>query len=115
MLRWRESIGDLICSNKQVEMLTETLLNIFSNFIPNKVITVRLRQTPWITQSITNIILKKNRAYKSFVRNGHPNDKLEAMHEMISRGPKLIEDAKDRYFKKIGVTLYSPETGIKTY
>ena len=32
---------------------------------------------------------------------------------MISRG--LIQDAKDRYFKKIGAKLSSPETGIKTY
>ena len=115
MFRWRESIGDLICPNKQVEMLTETLLNIFSNFIPNKVITIRPRQAPWITHSIKNFIQKRNRAYKSFVRNGRPDDKLEAMNEMISKGSKLIEDAKDRYFKKIGTTLSSPETGIKSY
>ena len=112
---WRERIGDLICPNKQVAMLTETLLNIFSNFIPNKVITVRPRQAPWITQSINNFIQKKNRAYKSFVRNGRPDDKQEAMNEMISKGSKLIEDAKDRYFKKIGTALSSPETGIKSY
>ena len=37
------------------------------------------------------------------------------MNEMISKGSKLIEDAKDRYFKKIGTTLSSPETGIKSY
>ena len=101
MFRWRESIGDLICPNKQVEMMIETLLNIFSNFIPNKVITVRPRQAPWITQSIKNFIQKKNRAYKSFARNGRPHDKLEAMNQMISKGSKLIEDAKDRYFNPI--------------
>ena len=100
MFCWRDSIGDLICPNKQVEMLTETLLNILSNFIPNKLITVRPRKAPWITQSIKNFILKKNRAHKSFVRDGRPNDKLEAMNEMISRGSKIMEDAKDRYLKK---------------
>ena len=115
MFRWRESIGDLICPNKQVEMLTETLLNIISNFIPNKVITVRPRQAPWITQSIKNFIQKKNRAYKSFVKNGQPDDKLGAMNEMISKGSKLIEDSKDRYFKKIDTTLSSLDTGIKSY
>ena len=59
MFRWCESIGDLTCPKKQVEMLTETLLNIFSNFIPNKVITVRPWQAPWITQSIKNFTQKK--------------------------------------------------------
>ena len=115
MFRWCESIGDLICPNQQVEVLTQTLLNIFSNFIPNKVITVRPRQAPWITQSIKNFIRKKNRAYKTFVKNGRPNDKLESINDMISQGTKLVEDAKDKYFKKIGTTLSNPETGMKTY
>ena len=91
MFPWRESIGNLICPNKQVKMLTETLLNIFSNFILGSSLDNIAYQ---------NFILKKNRAYKSFVRNGRPNEKLEAMNEMTSRGSKLIEDAKDRYFKK---------------
>ena len=37
------------------------------------------------------------------------------MSEMISRGSKLIENAKDSYIKKIGMTLARPETGTKTY
>lgn len=39
----------------------------------------------------------------------------EAINDMTSRGSKLIEDAKDRYFKRIIAKLSSPETGIKTY
>ena len=115
MFRWREIIGGLTCPNKQVEMLTESLLNIFSIFIPNEVTTVKPRQAPWVTKSIKNFIRKKNRAYKNFVRSGQPNDKKEAINDMISRGSKQIEDAKDRYFKKIGTKLSSPETGIKKY
>ena len=115
IFNWCEHIGHLTCPNQQVEILTETLLNIFSNFIPNKTITVRPRQAPWITQSIKNFILKKNRAYKTFVRNGRPNDKLAAMNNMISQSSKLIEDAKARYLEKVGKTLGNPATGIKTY
>ena len=115
MFHWRETIGGLSCPNQQVEMLTEILLNIFSNFIPNEVTTVKPQQAPWVTKSIKNFIRKKNRKYKNFVRIGHPNDKQEAINYMISRGSKLIQDAKDRYFKKIGAKLSSPETGIKTY
>ena len=56
-----------------------------------------------------------NRAYKSFGRRGRPIDKQEAINSMISQGSKLIEDAKDMYFKNVGVKLSKPETGIKTY
>ena len=115
MFPWKDTLSDIACPNQQVKCLNETLLNIFSNFIPNKIITVRPRQAPWITQSIKNFIRKKNRAYKTFIRNGQPEDRLEAITNMIAHGSKLIEDAKDKYFTKIGRTLSNPETGKKLY
>ena len=56
-----------------------------------------------------------NGAYKSFDRRGRPIDNQEALSGMISQGSKLIEDAKDKYFKNIGAKLSKSETGIKTY
>ena len=64
--------------------LNEVLLNIFSNFIPNKIITIRPQQSPWITQPIKNFIRKKNLAYKNFVKNGQPPDKLEGIQNIFS-------------------------------
>ena len=97
MFRWCESFENLICPNQQ----TETLLNIFSNFIPNKTITARPRQAPWITQSIKNFILKKNRAYKSFVRNGRPDNNFDnglcSKHRLIN----------SLFFKLLHCVLYS--------
>ena len=68
-----------------------------------------------MTQSIKNFIQKKNRAYNTFIRNGQPEDRLEAITNMISQGSKLIEDAKDKYFTKIGRTLSNHDTGKKLY
>ena len=115
MFPWKDTLSDIACPNLQVKTLNETLLNIFSNFIPNKTITVRPRQAPWITQPIKNFIRKKNRAYKSFIRNGQPEDRLEAITNMIAHGSKLIEDAKGKYLTKIGRTLSDLETGKKLY
>ena len=111
----KDTLSDIACPNLQVKSLNETLLNILLNFIPNKIIMVRSRQAPWITQSIKNFIRKKNRAYKTFIRNGQPEDRLEAITYMIAHGSKLIEDAKEKYFMKIGRTLSNPETGKKLY
>ena len=68
-----------------------------------------------MTQSIRNFIQKKNRAYNTFIRNGQPEDRLEAITNMISQGSKLIEDAKDKYFMKIGRALSNSDTGKKLY
>ena len=111
MFPWKDTSSDIVCPNLQVKSMNEALLNIFSNFIPNKIITVRSRQAPWITQSIKNFIRKKNRAHKTFTRNGQPENRLEAITNMIIRGSKLIEDAKDKYFTYGGPQL--PRTNTK--
>ena len=59
IFNWCEHFGHWTRTNQQGEIFTGTLLNIFSNFIPNKTIPVRPRQAPWITHSIKNHILKK--------------------------------------------------------
>ena len=89
-------------------------MNIYSNFIPKKVKTIRPFQAPWITQAIKNFLRKKNRAYNSFVRNGRPDDKLEGIQNMISEGARLIEEARRNYFLKAGKTLATPGPAAKT-
>ena len=59
IFNWCEYEGHLNFPDQQIQILTETLLNIFSSVIPYKAITVTPRQAPWITQSIKNFILKK--------------------------------------------------------
>ena len=115
MFRWHEHLDKISCPNEQVKFLNEVLLNIYSNFIPNKVKTIRPCQAPWITQTIKNFLRKKNRAYKSFVRRGQPDDRLEGIQKMITEGSKLIEDAKRNYFLKVGNTLANPGTSSRTY
>ncbi len=115
MFPWFDTFLELECPDLQVGHMNEILLNIFSNFIPNEIIKVRSRQAPWMTQSIKNFIRKKNKAYKTFIKNGQPEGGLEAITNMISQGSKMIEDAKDKYFSKIGRKLSNPETGRKLY
>ncbi len=115
MYQWRESLQSIECPNQQVKLLTEVVLNVCSNFIPNEIKTIRPRQSPWVTKSIKAFLRKKNRAYKSFVRNGRPADKYQEIQNMISHSSKIVEDAKQKYFSKIGTTLANPATGSKTY
>ena len=102
MSRWHEQLGKITCPDAQVKLLNEVLLNIYSNFIPNQVKTIKPRQAPWTTQDVKKFLRKKNHAYASFVRNGRPDDKLEGIQKMISDGAKLIEDAKKIIFARQG-------------
>ena len=115
MLQWKEHLEVMSCPNEQVKLLNEVLLNISSNFIPNKVKTIRPSRAPWVSQDVKNFLRKKNCAYKNFARKGRQDDKIEEMKNMTSKCSKMIEDAKRRYFLKAGKTLANPGTGLKTY
>ena len=115
MFSWREHLDKISCPNEQVKLLNEVLLNIYSNFIPNQVKTVKPRQAPWITQAVKNFLRKKNHAYKTFVKNGQPDDKLEGIKIMISEGAKMIENAKQNYLRKTGQNLANAGSSTKMY
>ena len=44
----------------QVSTFNATLMNIFSNYIPNKYITVDDKDPPWMTEAIKNKIIWKS-------------------------------------------------------
>ena len=47
--------------NQQVYLFTDTLLNIFTNFIPHETITCSEKDPPWITKEIKLALHHKNR------------------------------------------------------
>ena len=85
MFRWHEHLDKISCPNEQVKLLNEVLLNIYSNFIPNEVKMIKPRQAPWITRTVKNFLSKKNHAYKSFVRNSRPVNKLEGIKKLYPK------------------------------
>ena len=115
MFNWHEHLNKIKCPNEQVKLLNEVLLNIYSNFIPNQVKTIQPRKLPWITKDVKRFLRKKNHAYRTFVKNGQPEDKLEGILNMVAEGTKMIEDAKQNYLRKTGQTLANPGTSRKTY
>ena len=46
MYNWLKSFDEINCPNEQVNLLNEVLLNIFSNFIPNKIVKVKPQAGP---------------------------------------------------------------------
>ena len=59
LFAWSKHLDNMTCPNEEVNLLNEVLLNIHSNFIPNKVKTIKPRQALWITQAVKNFLRKK--------------------------------------------------------
>ena len=57
--------------HQQVNFLNYIILNVFTNFVRNKVITCDDRDSPWINDNIKNKIKWKNSMNKEFKRNAN--------------------------------------------
>ena len=59
--------------HEQVSILNRTLINVFSNFIPNKLVTFNDKDPPWMTSDLRDKINWKNSIYKDYLKNGKTN------------------------------------------
>ena len=77
---WERTLNNLEV-NQQVAIFTETLLNIFSNFIPNETIRCNSKTPQWISTDIKRILKHKNRLYKKYISNGMREEDVQALKE----------------------------------
>ena len=61
--------------NEKVFILNKTILNILSNFIPYRTVTVDDNNPPWFTKK-KNLIQEKNNVYKRY-RNRKNNNNIQ--------------------------------------
>ena len=99
----------------QVNFFTETILNIITNFIPNKIIQVVPGDPPWIDRSLKNMLNKQNRMFKNYKKHGFkPCDKL-FVDKFREDCESKIQIAKSNYLNKLGNRLVDPNTSQKSY
>ena len=83
-------------------IFNQTLMNIFSNYIPNKLITVDDKDPPWMNEYIKKKILDKKIACKSFNTNEKNYD-------------ACLKLQKNDYHHQLSDKLNDPETIAKAY
>ena len=64
---WGRCFANISVNNK-VHKSNKTIKNM-SNYIPHETIICDDRDPPWINKDIKQLILDKNHAYKSYIRN----------------------------------------------
>ena len=90
-------------------------MNIFSNFIPNKIVTFTDQDPPWFGEKIKAKIELKNRVYKEYIKNSRPEDLYYLLQNLASEISSYILKYKNDYFIRLGKTLGDTSRFIKTY
>ena len=82
-------------------------MNIFSDTISNKYVTVDDRDPPWMTVELKNKINLKRSLSKS--------KKFSEIQMLSTEIFKLILERKERYYHDLSMKLNNPKTSAKTY
>ena len=56
--------------DEMVKFLSEYALNVFYNFVPNKVIAIRRKDTLCMTPEIKRMVLEKEKIYRHYLKHG---------------------------------------------
>ena len=90
-------------------------MNIFSNFIPNKYITIDDRDPPWMNHFVKTKIKFKNQLYNTYIKIGYKDNDYNILHEAINEVSKIISTRKEEYHYHLASKLNNPSTSVKTY
>ena len=96
-------------------MFNKTIKNIMSNYIPHETIICDDRDPPWINKDIKQLILDKNHAYKSYIRNDKSLQLFNQFQLLQTRLSSLIEESKNQYYTRLSHKLLDPKTSQKSY
>jgi hypothetical protein len=110
--------NDIILSDKSIDEkaieVTDSFLNLCKDSIPNRVIKVKPRDLPWITQECKTLIKLRDRRYRKFRRTRAVED--EFIWKSKAREVRLaINLARLNYRQKIKDTLSNPDLAPKHY
>ena len=83
-----------MCSNKnvhqQVNIFNKTIINIFSNFIPNKLVTFDDKDHPWMTEKLKEKIKQKHKVYRDYLKNMNTGANYMYVHHVVTEVSQLI-------------------------
>ena len=72
-------------------------MNIFSNFVPNKLVTFDDSNPPWMNDFIKNQIKWKHQIYQTYIQNGHKDSDYFKFQEATSMVSEVISRCKEEY------------------
>ena len=111
---WKKAFENLSI-NEKVDLLNATLLNIFRNYIPNKIVKCSYRDPPWLTKLIKSKLKERSKITKEFYRKGQDPTVFTELNKISSECSNLIINAKMGYIQKKSNALNDKNTDPKVY
>lgn len=98
--------------HEQVILFSKTILNIFDNVSPNKLIICDDEVPPWMNGEIKSVIKRKNWLHQRQRRSGNLDNMENAIPTNISNA---VSSSKFKYQDRLVKKLNSFKTASKSY
>ena len=109
-----EKLQDNLDIDVNVQQITDALITAAEQSIPNKVVTIRPAQHPWITCHIKNLIRKRKRNFRKFKRTSN-NCFGENYKTFRNQTVSEIRKSKQDYYNKLDMLLSTETTNTKLF
>ena len=101
--------------DRKVDLLNETLLNMFRKYIPNKKIKFNYCQPAWMNDNIKRCLKERSKLTKLFYKNGQKSKDKENLEAKPAYCTEQIMKAKNDYTQRMTNNLNDPKAAPKTY
>ena len=114
LFNWERAFNNLSVSEK-VNVLSSTLVNIFHNNIPNKIVKCSYKDPPWITKLIKSKLRYKAKLKTKFYKKGLDPIVFDKLMDVSRESSDLILNSKMSYIKNKINILNDKKTDSKVY
>ncbi|XP_053383630.1 uncharacterized protein LOC128549901 [Mercenaria mercenaria] len=94
--------------------ITNQILSMSNKYIPNKIVTIRQSEPPWIHNDIRKCIRKRNRAYDKAKISQNPRH-WQAYKQLRNKTTDMLRQAKHHLSVKISDKLKQPDLKTTDY
>ena len=99
----------------QLKLFNETIVNIVSNYIPNKFIISNDKDPPWLNDHIKRLINLKNEIFKKYLKDGRPDSVYENLQTITWDLTEAVSGSRNVYYERLANKLNDPNTSVKAY
>ena len=113
-VNWHQFIESSNNVDTLVSSFSKLFLNVASEAIPNKIVTVRKHDPPWMNNIIRKAIRRRNRAHKRAKKLNSP-DHWEKFRKFRNKVVNAIRKEKSVYYDKLIEKLCSQRNNVKEW
>ena len=82
-------------------MFKKTIKNIMFNYISREIFSCDDRDPTWINKDMKQLILDKNHAYKSYIRNDKSLQFFNQLQFLQTNSRSLVKESKNQYYTRL--------------